>query len=599
MIDEYGYDGGVKLPVPDQTNISFPKYGNAFRPRQSWFPNIYQARQAFVIALNDLMTRSNFADNIGWEKYLNAEEPEPNSDIRVLSRFEMTNLTNVQVGQTVLVENDIIHNGKWTLFEFDGNDFVEISRQTYRVSDFWDFTDYYIPGYDISTPITKEYQNIVERNSDIDNLSEGDIVKVVDSGNGNFNLSRVITSGNVKAFELVGKQNATFKFSSAVCDCLFADIAIGFIFDGFIDVLSTPATKNEMLIDLFQEVYRQNQYVDWVFKTSFVDLIGLEEELIERPIVTADLTDSVRDYFNETKPYHTKTRLRVDKKVVRDDVANIKVDDFNETTINMVFDRVSCIPDMTLPQSKWTAAERIASSGGNPSDIIPGCKFRGTEIDGANFRFFNDITTAGYDNSGYDGNILGYDYRNLDLEALYDAVINGMNFVDVPDEVQKVIIDGGQFYQPLLSENRPPELSSIRFGDTLSVDVETLPFNVLNDYGYDAQSYDFEVDENGDPVGYDYIPTEALQLVRRPRIRQDLYVANGGSIFAINNIPQSNDAVMVFVNGILETNYSVIWQNGKPFVFFGTAPSIGSYVKIMSFGTGGIANILYEKFVKV
>lgn len=598
MIDQYGYEEGVKLPVPDQSNISSPKYGNSFRPRQSWFPQLYQARQAFVIALNDLMTRSNFADRIGWEKYLNAEEPEPSSDIRVISRFDMTNLTNLNVGDTVLVENDIIHDGKWTLFEYDGQEFIEIDRQTYRVSDFWEFDDYYIQGFDKNTPIAKEYPNIVSRNSDIQNLNAGDVVKVLDSGNGNFNISRVITSGSIKAFELVGKQNATFKFSQAVCDCQFADIAIGFIFDGFMDVLSTPQTQNEMLIDLFQEVYRQNQYVDWVFKTSFVDLIGLEEELVERPIVTADLTDSVRDYFNETKPYHTKTRLRVDKKVVRDDVANISFSDTTEHTIALHFDRVSCVADMTLPRSQWTAAERIQEAGGIPSEIIPGCKFRGTEIDGANFTFFNDITNAGYDNSPYDGTILGYDYRNLDLEALYDAVINGTNFVNLPEEVEKVIIDGGQFYQPLLNENRPPELSSLKFGDTLSVDISTLPFNVLNDYGYDTQGYDVEIDENGNPVGYDYIPSEAVSLVRRPRIRHDMYVGNGSSVYPINNIPQSNDAVMVYVNGVLENNYIVIWQNNKPAVAFNTAPSIGSYIKIVSFGTGGIANIMFEGFIR-
>lgn len=598
MIDQYGYDDGVKLPVPDPNNISFPKYGNSFRPRQSWFPQLYQARQAFVIALNDLMSRSNFADNIGWEQYLNSVDPEPNADFKVLSRFDMTNLQNVQIGQTVLVETDIVYNGRWVLFEYNGSDYIEIDRQTYRVTDFWDFTDYYVPGYDPTTPITKEYPSIVDRNADIQNLNEGDIIKVTDDGNGNFNISRVITSGNIKAFELIGKQNATFKFSQAVCDCQFADISIGFIFDAFINQLSTPQTINEMFVYLFHEVYRQNQYVDWVFKTSFVDLIGLEEELIERPIVTADLTESVRDYFNETKPYHAKTRLRVDKKVVKSDVANVQFSDFTIPTIGLYFDRVQCVADMTLPTSQWTAAERIHAAGGTPSDVIPGCKFRGTEIDGTNFRFFNDITSAGYDNSSYDGSILGYDYRNLDLEALYDAVINGTNFVNLPEEVEKVIIDGGAFYQPLLSENRPPELSSIRFGDTMSFDVTTFPFNVLNDYGYDAQGYDFEVNENGDRVGYDFIPTDNLAFIRRPRIRQDLYIANGGSRFAINNIPQSNDAVMVYVDGILDTNYTITWTNNRPVVFFNTAPSIGSKIKIVSFSTGGVTNIIYEKFVK-
>jgi len=603
LIDEYGTNvNGIynlRLPVPDEKLVSITKYGNYFRPRQSWFQDILSARLAFVDIVNELLAREIWVEKSpNWQEYLNIQEPQPDNskyDYIVSTLFDRDNLLNninFFSGSKVLVENDISINGRWSLWEYTSNGFVLISRQGFRLFDYWSFADYYAPGYDSNTFIVKEYPDLVSRNIDLENLNVGDVIKVIDDGSGNFVINEVTENG----FIVVGKQNGTFAFSKVICFCPFVEDAINNLFMAFEESISTINTRNIMIIELIKEAMRQNRILDWAFKTSIVDIIGLEEELIQRPVISPNLVDNIYDYFNEFKPYHTKIRSAIDNKTSNDDFLNIKWDDFKNDEITIIVDKVSCVADFS--QERWTAAERIANAGGNPADVIPGCKFRGTEVDALYFNFFNNVYDYGYDSIPYDGSILGYDFSKTDIQVLYDVIINGKDFTSLPDDLSN-IIDGGSFYQPLLSENRPPELINFHMGDTLSIDVYTSPLNIEVQYGYDAQGYDAEVNEFNQPVGYDFSSPDTFSFILRPKMVQDLYMGdNNTTIFAITQIPQSNESIFVYINDILVDNYSVKWDNFKPYIEFNSAPNDGDRIKILSYSIGGASNTLYDHYEK-
>lgn len=603
MIDTYGVlvDGiyTVRLPVPDENLVSITKYGNYFRPRQTWFKDIYSARVAFIDIVNELFSKEIWTEkSSNWEEYLNIQEPQPPQsqyDYKVATLFDRDNLVNeinFFVGSRVLVENDITLNGRWSLWNYTNTGFVLISSQGFRLFDYWDFTDYYADGYSSSTFINKEYPDLISRNLDINNIAVGDIVKVLNDGSGNFIINEVTSDG----FKIVGKQNGTFKFEKFICSCPFANDAFNNLFTAFIESVSTINTRNIMIIGLIKEAMRQNRILDWAFKTSIVDIIGLEEELIQRPVFTPDLVSNIYDYFNEYKPYHTKIRSAIDKKTANEDFLNIKWDDIKNDEVTILIDKVSCIPDFT--QERWTAAERIANAGGNPSDIIPGCKFRGTEVDALYFTFFNNVYDYGYDSIPYDGSILGYDFGKNDIQVLYDVIINGKDFTSLPEELSN-IIDGGSFYQPLLSENRPPELTNFHMGDTLSIDVYTSPLSIEIMYGYDAQGYDAEVNEFNQPVGYDYSSPDTFSFILRPKMVQDLYIGdNTTTRFNITQRPQSNDSIFVYLNDSIVETYQVQWDGFKPYIVFDTAPIDGDRIKILSYSIGGISNTIYENYEK-
>jgi hypothetical protein len=603
MIDEYGSTlNGIttlRLPVPDDKLVSITKYGNYFRPRQSWFQDIYSARVAFIDTVNNLLSKEIWTEKSpNWEEYLNLEEPQPNEseyDYKVPTLFDRDNLMNnldFFVGSKVLVENDITLNGRWSLWEYTSSGFVLISRQGFRLYDYWEFADYYADGFSSETFINKEYPDLLSRNLDIENLEFGSIVKVLDDGSGNFVINQYTENG----FNIIGKQNGTFKFDKFICICPFAEDAINNLYVAFNNAVSTINTRNIMVIEMIKEAMRQNRILDWAFKTSIVDIIGLEEELIQRPVFSPNLVENIYDYFNEFKPYHTKIRSAIDKKTSNDDFINIKWDDIKNDEVTIIIDKVSCIPDFT--QEIWTAAERIANFGGNPSDIIPGCKFRGTEIDAMYFNFFNNVYDYGYDSIPYDGSILGYDYEKSDIQVLYDVIINGKDFTSLPSEFSN-IIDGGSFYQPLMSENRPPELTNFRMGDTLSIDVYTSPLSIEIAYGYDVQPYDAEVNEFNEPVGYDFSSPDTFSFILRPKMVQNLYVGNGvTNKFNITQKPQSNESIFVYLNDKLIEEYQVFWNGFKPYVEFDSVPKDGDRIKILSYSIGGISNTIYEKYEK-
>jgi hypothetical protein len=596
----------VRLPVPDPNIISTSQYGNLFRPRQSWFNDKFAGREAFVHSVNRQLAKENWVDSTNdWQKYLFDKDPEPDStqyDFKVISLFERDNLIGT-VGfitdTKVLVENDITKRGRWSLWNFNGVGFDLIKSQGFRSEDYWSYADFYLNGFSAETPVNKIYNTLLERNSDIDNLQVGDIVRVNDDGSGNFILTEVILSIDTKAFRLVGKGNGTFKFDSVICVCPFSDEAFSVLIDGYFAALSSVQDRNKVVVDMIREATRQNRVVDWAFKTSLVDLVGLEEVLEESPITRPDLSENVIDYFNELKPYHVKIRGFIDRKFRVTDDIKIEWMDEHQFDMTILIDKVSCVADMSLPVDEWKAAERITAYGGNPSDTIPGCKFRGSDVDAKYFTFFSDIIGAGFDVNSYDSTVLGYDFDNQDIQTLYDIVINGQDFTTLPAGMSEMIVDGGSFYQPLLSDNRPPEFVSFHMGDTISIDVYTLPYNVDIQFGYDTQPYDDEVTEENQKAGYDYESNNPLSFTLRPKMIQDLYLGNGANReFQITQIPQSNDAIFVYVNDVLIDDYTVDWTGLRPKVVLTTIPTDKTSIKILSYSIGGSSNTIATFYKK-
>lgn len=579
----------LRIPVPDENITTTSKYGSSFRPRQSWFKDVVMSRQAFIHSTNKLMQRSTWVDSESkWADYLYIEDPQPEVyDYKVASLFDRDALINeisFGIGSVVLVENDISLHGRWQLWEFDGSQFVLLKSQGFRMTDYWDFGNYVKDGENIQNVfISKTYTNFIDRNMDLPNLRLGVYIKVIDESTNITTIYKVVEDNDTKYFDLIMKENATFVFDYNICTCPFGDTAFGIMYDVFINELSTTIDKNNFIVDMILEAFRQHKFIDWAFKTSYVDISGIEEELNQNPIFTTDLTDNIIMYFNEVKPYHTKIRGLIDKKYSTLDNLDINYIDDHEVETTIYFDRVSCTANLDLLPAQYTAAERMESNGFDSSEI-EGCYYSQYTIDNKGFKFFENIYGVGYDTSQYDASILGYDYNNDDVDALYDAVINGKTFSTISDDIKDTIIDGGAFYQPLLSENSPPELAKFRMGDTLSMDVYSMPYNITIDDGYDPET--------------NTIPNSGeLGFIQRPKMIQDLYLTNSSNLYSISQIPQQNDSVFVYVDNVLLSQdlYSIIWDKIKPSITLDSSISDESELKILSYSIGGYASAVYEK----
>lgn len=641
----------VYLPVPDPILSQRQAYGNLFRPRQTWFNDPMSAREKFVEMANSLMNKTNWIDtNSAWDENISIQAQlldTPSYTVNTLAEmYALLSTPNFNNGSTIYVLSDVTHNGNWSFWRYDTSSsqkFILVQVQTYNTNLYWTRVDWYAAGYSsaiITGQNVEVFDNIQERNN-FEGIEVGQLVRVLDNSDGRW-AAYVFNGliGNTQDWTLVAHQEATVNFLSNLYDFSTvsssdlefaihaASEAMIHIVDGFYDDLSTVQDKNNIVVGLIREAFRQNITVDWAFKSSYLSAVGLEEPLVQNFLYQPDPSDNIFDYLNTTKPFHSKFRGLIEKKTTSDENTNTSVIDSMQETVRMNFDAVSITPDQNLIESilslpevtasqkqyknaqmreRFTEAERIAVfTNMNPEDVLPGAKYRGIDIDGVNFDDFNTLfgIKAGFDNSPYDS-ILGYDFDQTSQINLYDVFINGKKFTDVDSgNSSDVIIDADKFRQPYLAEGRPDQLVATQVGDVLNLNVYTQGISGDTNAGYDVFPYDFELQGT---QGYDYFPQGLNPTDGRPNIVSDIYQGDGTTVnFTARQKAQGNQAIQVYVNGILlngpdtapaaTPDYSVDWSGSYPVVVLNVAPIGTDIIKIVSYSIGGGLRIKTKTF---
>jgi FG-GAP repeat len=257
----------------------------------------------------------------------------------------------------VLINNDSDANNGWSVqsWNADRKEWIRIKTQSYDVTKYWSYADWYKSGYGLDSDISLFVDNIF----DVYTLDAyiGAIIKVKDGGNGKW-LLMLKTSNNdstnlLNNYEIVGEENGTIQLSSSLYN---PSQGSGFdyisSFDtGLFDQSATTelriilqALKEDVLInDLRIEyiraffnsvhyVFSEQLYVDWAFKTSFLKVNNIVGTLKQRPVLQDDVLDSYQSYIEEVKPYKSNIREFVSIYGQKDqplDYANEMISDFD------------------------------------------------------------------------------------------------------------------------------------------------------------------------------------------------------------------------------------------------------------------------------
>tara|TARA_B110000285_G_scaffold132392_1_gene148607 strand:+ start:4170 stop:19922 length:15753 start_codon:yes stop_codon:yes gene_type:complete len=323
---------------------------------------------------------------------------------------------------TALVKTDETILGKWALYERDSTARIwqRTASQSYDVTLFWDYIDWYATGY---TQFT-ETNFVIEGAYQLPSINDtiGDVVKINNVGSGGWLLLRKITNqANVDYtinYETIGRQNGTIKFKNTLYDTAASATGFDIIsFDSqFFD--SVPSTEIRAVLncikhDLFTEelaleynklffaslryVFSEQQNVDWAFKTSFVKAKHNVGQLREDITFNNDSLPSYEKYLEEVKPFKTKLReyLSAYEKL---DNSQSRVTDFdlqpiyNDTTkliepqnVKVVGDTLIGINDSleTYPFKNWTdnvgfkVTEIQIANGGSGYTQAPTIKLTG------------------------------------------------------------------------------------------------------------------------------------------------------------------------------------------------------------------------------
>lgn len=319
--------------VPDPTLSVADRYGIERRPRQSMFVDRLRAMRDLVTYVNKVLIEKPIAKQYDLTQ-LNSEEEKPNFklgeyDIAVDTEDELLYIETIPLdaGYKVLVNQNTEQNNLWTLHELQEDKTWKLVKiQSFKTNLFWEYVDWYADGFTSEEVI--EYS--VETLPDALKLpaSPGDeiLVKVTNADGGVWNLLTVTETG---AYEVVGIQNGTIQLKKSLGD--FADNNIGLGNQGYdtnrfdqspnveiryilkalkedIFVNELQGEFNKLFFVMMNYLFTEQNYVDWIFRTSFVSVSHFLRELTQPANYIKDNLTYYENYINEVKPYRTKIR---------------------------------------------------------------------------------------------------------------------------------------------------------------------------------------------------------------------------------------------------------------------------------------------------
>jgi len=323
--------------VPDLDLPVNERYGNNVRPRQSWYVDRYSALKEIIDYANTVLKKNQLVGQIDLTN-LDSKDPEPTPqslefDATVDTYDELTYINTADLSGTVnyLVKADETANGYWAIYQWTGTEWSRTKLQTYNTSAYWSYTDWYGTDPEVhemihseNTPIDKQVKFQYEL--DTLDLAIGKHVKVTNADTGGWKLFMKTASG----WTNVGTENGTIRLSTKLYD--YSQDATGYagadnFDDNFFDQEPSIETRkvltalrdnlfiNDLAIEyntLFftglRKVMSEQTYVDWMFKTSFLNATNSVRKLDQRKTYTTGTDTWIESYINEVKPFHSKLR---------------------------------------------------------------------------------------------------------------------------------------------------------------------------------------------------------------------------------------------------------------------------------------------------
>ena len=332
MIDSLSGIDSTGALVPDPNLSTSSRHGISMRPRQGMFVDRLKAINELISYVNIVFAKNPIAEQFNLAGF-NSEEPAPSLKLgeynqAVSTEVELSYIDTVPLdpGYRVLVNFDTAQNGLWILYELTEKKTWSIARvQSYKTSLYWNYIDWYADGYSEST---KPDFSVVSSNDALKlNAFEGTIVFIQNAtGNNTWQLVEVQSDGSLR---VIGIQNGTLQLSPSIGN--YNEYEIGFGNQDFdsnrfdqnpnnevraiitalyndIFVNTLQGEFNNLFFVMINYLLTEQNYVDWMFKSSFISITHKLRTLSQFPSFVVDNQTYYENYINEVKPYRTKIR---------------------------------------------------------------------------------------------------------------------------------------------------------------------------------------------------------------------------------------------------------------------------------------------------
>ena len=234
---------------------------------------------------------------------------------------------------SVLVKNDSTINNFWSIYAWDNirRVFFRSQSQSYDTTKYWSYVDWWKEGYGVLSRITKEFNDIFSEQRSI--IEIGDLIRIKEYVDGGWAVfEKIAETGNtfLDRYTLVGRQNGTIQLNTSLYDT--SVFGIGFdntqSFDNTTyDIENSKELRNiltaikkdifvgdyavewnKLFFSSIHYVLSEQNYVDWVFKTSFLNATHNVGSLEQKINYKNDNLESYQSYIDEVKPFRTTVR---------------------------------------------------------------------------------------------------------------------------------------------------------------------------------------------------------------------------------------------------------------------------------------------------
>jgi hypothetical protein len=313
--------------VPDTLLKPQDRIGILNRPRQGIFVDRLKALEVYVKEANKILIKYPvLLISNPTSLYLKEDFPAVyDAEVASFTDVEYLDTTDFADGYKILIPEDSRYNNRWSLLEFNGvtRQFELIRAQSFKTDLLWTPKDWYDSSYIVGNDI----HHTVNTYGDIQTqtLSTNDYIKILDDGAGHWAIYRYESTGQLL---LIASQSATIELSRSLFD---ATTGVGFdtsVFDATpwdnqagtetanifnsianqIFINSLAIEFNNLFFALVNYIFEEQKNPDWIFKTSFIDVLHNLRSLEQIPNYSRDNQNFYEDYINEIKPYRTQLR---------------------------------------------------------------------------------------------------------------------------------------------------------------------------------------------------------------------------------------------------------------------------------------------------
>jgi hypothetical protein len=362
--------------------LHYPETELGLGSSKVWFEDIIEARRTFVDSANDVYRHINMTTNtVVMNDVFNVKTTEVNPNQVGFKVLTYNNELVIATNEQKFLENDaVLVNTNGTLpsplistsvyfVHYDENgyihlmnnpsssgsvititlenkgegqhnmikqtDYIESLGTSLDMTQYWSLADWYDIGYNSDTEYTDEISIDIANTK---NYQIGDIIRVTDS-DGVWTLYRRDASRNVLIWTAIGRQNSTVALNNQLYNDYTQYDSNGALTNVEINVRKALALfknsfdgyQSNIVFDMVKYVHVEQQVVDWVFKTSYIYIVGLDQSLKQNYSSSEDLIGQIISYFEEVKPYRTKIRSQIEQKTSDTDEINGLLNDLDPT----------------------------------------------------------------------------------------------------------------------------------------------------------------------------------------------------------------------------------------------------------------------------